>query len=778
LAATLVANARVIFSTEPLSVEGWQAATTFLLDAARIDQDQPAAWRLLADIALEQDNTELLEKSMKQLVSLDSRDTAARLTRLLTVMDGLQTAPAQVAMLQQLLLPDRISQIGSDVAAELALHLATLERQMGNIESADAWVIQAAQLDPSNVKLIATQLGLTHAQNDPLRWANGLIDLMKANPADKDTPIRLGNVLLEHGDPRGAARFLALARDLALASGRDAGSDLDADLALALLLSNRQGEANTVLEARRVALDEMYKQIAEPEAGARRSPIETARLHAPLTPKLAATALLVAAADSKQASLDQAAADFDEAIDWNDAQLKQSGQSESTRALPMRLAIRLAAAAGIDRVLLSDMVAKLKALHVNTDIESELVSAEAAAQAGRIEEAMAALRALATNDSAAELALARHLEAQGERKAAGLAMLKVHRSGTGTFLGALASLRLEALLGQPLPLEPEAQSLAIAMQEVPAAWDRYGREPTLAIAIRLKPQSRIVELYDPLIVNIELYNHLEVPLVIGPNGPISDLLLLKPEVQRPYVSMVPDFPILVDIGRRLRLEPHERLTIPVNLREYWVGGAVNDAALVGSTVDVMGVLNPRIATAPASGASIPVPGALGMITQSGQIHVHGRRVEPNEIGPMCARILSRNSDQELKDMALLGNMLEDTTGTSLRAPLTEALRQEVNAALSEKWPRLSVNQQAWLVTALPVSEDLGSFGDLIAASSEPLVQRLLLMRIGSGFAPEKALDDPRLIAALQSSEPDVYEVATWIESFMRMAAESNLNRGG
>jgi hypothetical protein len=114
----------------------------------------------------------------------------------------------------------------------------------------------------------------------------------------------------------------------------------------------------------------------------------------------------------------------------------------------------------------------------------------------------------------------------------------------------------------------------------------------------------------------------------------------------------------------------------------------------------------------------------------------------------------------------------------LRAPLTEALRQEVNAALSEKWPRLSVNQQAWLVTALPVSEDLGSFGDLIAASSEPLVQRLLLMRIGSGFAPEKALDDPRLIAALQSSEPDVYEVATWIESFMRMAAESNLNRGG
>lgn len=777
LAESLVANARTIFRTEPLSVEGWKAATTFLLDAVEIDHDHEAAWRLLVDIALEQDSPDLLEKSIKRLVALDPHDTSARLTRLFAAMDALQTAPDQAALLKQLLHPDRIAQIGQDVAAELALHLSALERQMGNINAADTWVTKAAQLDPSSAKLIATQLGLHHAEGDPVQWANSLIALMKANPADRDTAIRLGNFLLEHGDPRGAARFLALARDLALAAGRDSGAELDADLALALMLTDRRDEAKIVLETRRQALDEMYQKIAEQEDGVRRSPIETARLHAPLTPKLAATNLLLAATAQEQASLDQAGAELSEALDWNDIKLKQAGQPEGIRALPLRLGIRLASAVGIDRVQLGDMLAQLEALEVDVAMEQELVAAEEAADAGRTEEALAALGNLARKDSAAQLALARHLVVAGERKAAGQHLLTVHRAGTGTFLGALASLRLEALLGQPLPLESPGLELEQATIAMPAAWDRYGREPTLAVSMRIKPMNRTVKLYGPLIVEIELFNHLEVPLAITPNGPIGDLVLLRPQVQRPYDSVILDYPILVDIGRRLRLEPHERLSIPVNLREYWVGEAVNNSSLVGATVEVMGVLNPRIATAPASGASIPVPGPLGMFDQSGQIHVQGHRVDSADITPMCARVLSRNSDQEIKEMAMLGNAMEDTVGTELRPPLTDAQRQEVSAALSEKWPRLSVHEQAWLVTALPVSKDLGSFGDLIAASGEPLVQRLLLMRISSAIAPEKVMDDPRLIAGLRSPDPNVYELASWIESFMRLVAESNLDSG-
>lgn len=778
LSEALVANARVIFTTEPLSVEGWSAAVAFLLDAARFDRDREAAWRLLADIAFERDDDALLEASVKRLVALDPQDTSARLTRLMIALDAMQRAPERTALLERLLAPDQVAQIGPDVAAELALHMATLQRQMGQLEEADRWLHRATELNPSSPLLIAMQLGASHGDGDPVVWARHLIALMKANPADRDTAIRLGNLLLEHGDPRGAARFFALAKDLAVASGKDSGADLDADLAMALMLSGRRDDAASVLDDRRAALDAMYQQIVDRDAEERRSPIETARLRAPLTPKLAATALLLAATGDEQAQLDQAAADLVEGLKWNDIQQEQSNQPAGIRSLPLRLGLRMAIAAGVDRVQIEDLFRQIESLGVDVTSERALIDAQAAALGDPTEEGRRPLEGLVESETAASIALASVLEAQGERRAAARLLLGEHRKWAGTFLGALASMRLEALLGQQLPLESPAKELEEATLNVASAWDRYGSESTLAISMRLRPRERSVELYGPLIVDVEIFNHLEVPMAISGDGPISDLVLLQPEVQQPYATEIPSFPIIVDAGRRLRLEPHERLIIPVNLREYWVGSSVDAAVLVGATVEVMGVLNPRMATGPASGVPVPVPGALGMMADSGQIQVQGRRVDPADIDVMCDRLLNLNTDQEVKDMAVLGNLLEDADGTELRAPLTEAQRSTVDAALAEKWPRLSQAQQAWLVTVLPVTEGLGSLGELINASTDSLIQRLVLMRVGSGMNPEKVLDDPRLIAALRSSDSEVYDLATWIESFMRMAAESRLQAPG
>ena len=234
----------------------------------------------------------------------------------------------------------------------------------------------------------------------------------------------------------------------------------------------------------------------------------------------------------------------------------------------------------------------------------------------------------------------------------------------------------------------------------------------------------------------------------------------------------------MDIGRRIRLEPHERLRVPVNLREYWVGGRVDSAVLVGSTVELVGVLNPRIATGPASGKPVPVPGPLGMVADSGQFQVEGQRIDPADIESICSRLLSRETDRELKEMAVLAHLLADADGTVSRQPLTEPQRQMVDAALSEKWPRLSLAQQAWLVTVIPLGEGLGTLGDLIDSSTDPLIERLILIRIGTQADPETVLDDPRLIAGLRSTDPKIYTLATMLESFMRRVAEAQLQGGG
>jgi hypothetical protein len=231
---------------------------------------------------------------------------------------------------------------------------------------------------------------------------------------------------------------------------------------------------------------------------------------------------------------------------------------------------------------------------------------------------------------------------------------------------------------------------------------------------------------------------------------------------------------VIDIGRRLRLEPNQRLTVPVDLREFWIGDAIDHALLVGATIELDAVLNPRLATAPASGLAVPLPGPLGMTAASGIIHVAGQRVAVGDLDDMLQRLLSRETDRELKDMAVLAWLVTDNSGTELRKPLAADDRQRIKAALAEKWPRLSPAQQAWLVAVMPISGDLGEFQELIDNSSESTVQQVLLMRLSQAMAPNQALDDPRLARGLRSSDPAVYSVASFLEHYLTLSAEQQL----
>jgi tetratricopeptide (TPR) repeat protein len=777
MAEDLIRLSRGILSTDPLTIDSWTSASEFLFDAARIDRDRATAWRLLTDIALEQDDQALLERALKHLVQLDPADTAVRLARLHVAVDRFQTAPQQIRMLEQLLEPARIAELSPEVAAELAIRLADLERQRGNSKIAEAWADRAVQLSPFNVSAVAMRMGASMDVNDPVAWAMDLVDLMRANPADRDTALQLGNVLLEHGDPRGAVRFLKLHRDFALASGLDPGADLDADLAIALMLSGELDQASEALAQRRVALDQMFKQITE-SSESRDTAVDAAVLRAPLPPKIAATYLVLASVQDQQASLDRAASDLVESIKWDRLSLEEAKASADIVARSARMALRLAVGTGVDISQLQALLKVLQELKVDVTIETELIAAELAAAEGRPEEAQSAFRNLSLTEDAARLALARHLLAQGERRDAAGALLPVHRTATGTLLGVLATLRLTALLGQPLPVESPGHEMQAISQSIASAWDRYGTESSLAMAMRIRPQRRTVDMFEPLIVNVELFNHLSIPLTIGPAGPINDLMVLVPHIQQPYITNIPQSPMVLDIGRRLRLQPHERITIPVDLREYWIGGAIDSAAMLGSTVEIEAVLNPRIATAAASGKPMPLSSALGMESSTGQIHVEGIRLTSAEIDIMTQSILRPLTDESIKEMAILGMLLFDSSGVGTQVPITDEQRRGIQSALAEVWPRLDSVQQGWLVSVIPISSERGAWGELVDDTSDPFVQRILLMRITAVMQPEEALDDPRLIRALRSGDPKVYALATWIEAFLNMAAESKLNRSG
>ncbi|MCH2138487.1 MAG: hypothetical protein MK074_05490 [Phycisphaerales bacterium] len=768
LSDALVRYARFVLTTDPLPVEGWAAARNLLTEAGQFNPDQPSAWRMLMDIALEQQDDDLLQLSLQHLVRLDPQDSAARLHRLLVALDGHQTVDGQNAMLERLLAPDRIDAIGTDVGSALALHLSTLHRQQGDDEAAQAWLDRAAALNPSHAAVIAMQVGRAH--EDAQQWAEHLASLLKANPADADTALRLGLLMLEHGNPAQAVRFLSMSRDLTLATGQDAGVELDADLMMAMVLAGDLEAADALMEDRREALDRMFQQIAEQDSSSARSPIETARLQAPLPPKFAAAALLLAEAHGRD--LVAAGDALIEGAKWNDLTLKETGQPEGVRARPLRMAVRLAMAHNLSQSQLGELAQMLADLNQPLDAEDELMAAATALSEGRSEEAIAAWQSMVDVEPTAGLALASALAAQRERRAAALELVGVVQRHRGTIIGALAAVRLADLLNvNVLPLDDNARALDTIATSIAPVWTRFGNEASLAVTLRLAPQRRVVQLFDPLIVNVEVRNHLDVPAAIGPQGPFQNLVAIEADVQRPYQATIPPSYVVMDIGRRLYLQPNELLSVSLNLREYWIGRVADTGALVGATIELSAVLNPRIATAPASGVGIPVPGTLGMIAESGLIQVQGRRVMPDEVDSAIEAMLANETDESVKTMAVLAMLLVDTVGTELRPPLEEAHREAIEGALAEKWPRLGRAEQAWLTSVLPVSSELGAFGDLIDASSDPLVQQVQLFQVLHGLKPEQVLDDPRLIRAMRSSDQMLYDTASFIEYVGMLSAQ-------
>src|SRR5690606_10997153 len=76
---------------------------------------------------------------------------------------------------------------------------------------------------------------------------------------------------------------------------------------------------------------------------------------------------------------------------------------------------------------------------------------------------------------------------------------------------------------------------------------------------------------DPQLVRMRLYNHAEVPLSLGPGAtlPPTAFVLLDPRVAGTSLGDLP--PLVVDLGRKLRLEPREFVEVPVRIDQAFLG---------------------------------------------------------------------------------------------------------------------------------------------------------------------------------------------------------------
>lgn len=766
LATRFTQVAITVLQEEPVLVEALDGAVVLCRLAVEADPQSSDAWRTLLKVAQLAERPQLQARALGMVARLDPHDEVVRLAYVHNAIDRYQTVEERVAMYERLLSPELRQRLGAAVSSRLAGDVALLLYRQGDVEAYGRWLAEAVALDPANRAAAASAAGFFRMRvEDPYAEAQLLVALLLADPISVTTQTALAQLLLEQGAYVGAQRLYRMTIRLDDKEGRAPTSGLLADYAVAQWGAGDAAGAIQTIQERQGKVDQAHR--------------DQVSLQNP-------TLTLLELAELPPAPLSRTLATVRAAI------LNRLGDDQAGPALRGALAAHVAnieaMAAAEDPV--GDLIAQanLEAAWVamwlaGNDTDEAVGFLEAAAglgPQGRLPElqrvisegwlalgqgdslrAVQLLAPIAEQDSSARLGLSLAQLQRGRRGNAARGLLAVVRDQPGSVMGVWASDLLAQLVGQRPGPTPEAARMEELVAAIPAVVDRFIDEPTLAVSLRLRLAKTTFAPYEPIVLNLEITNNAPFPLAMDGGGPIrpSVAILTTASVSnRPEVGVIS--PLIVDIDRRLRLEPFQQLVIPVDLRRSDLEAVLNAYPLAGATVRVKVVLNYMVST-----AGVVQPGHLGSEVQSPTLRIDGVRAVRSALYPpfsidgvkewvkeSISAILDPDTVEDLKTMALLSHVVAKVRLPGLGQELSDA-----EAALAEGFGKLDGPSRAWLLGVMPSAERLDPLRAMASQQTDKQVRISYLLYCLTGP------DDPVLKAAKNGDDPDVRGVAELME---------------
>jgi hypothetical protein len=772
LAGRFTHTAAALLGTQVLSVQALDTAILLASEAASLESS-PEAWRLLLELADLAERGDVRRTALAQLVKLDRYDDVDRLLYINDAIEQYQTAEERIAAYGKLLDEKNRAALGPAVVSRLAHDFAILLDRCGDVDGFSRWLAEAVAVDPSNRVAAATAAGFFRMNvKDPFAEAELLTSILLADPTDPESQAVLAELLLEHGAYAGAARLYDLARRTLVAMREVPSSGLIADGVVARWATGDAQGALDVLRQHQRRSDENYRRAARRD-NPKLTPLELARLHAPMTSTMA----IVGAAIHNSLGDEQAGSALDAAISAYEVEIDAIRNEESPDRA--ELAARCLEAAFVELALGGNVERASAFLKIADEhLGAEGLSPEARARfegwitlrRGDAASAVELLASVAQRDSAARLGLAQARRRLGELRPAARDLYEVFKERPGTVMGVWARHELAELVGQRVSGGETAVRLETLAASIPVVIDRFPEDPTLMVSVRLTPAKATFDPFEPVIVHVEVTNHAPIPLAIDRNGPIPSQILLdfSAEIARdPNAGEVR--PLIVDIDRRLRLEPNERLIVPVDLRMSGVGQRLNAMPLQGVTMKVRAVIGFRVA-----GPGVFRPGRTGSEVESTPIRVNGLRLKEGWVEDSIAAILEPDSPQELETFALLGSVLSALDRIAMGdesarfAALEEfenprQLSADAASAMAEAYTNLGAESRAWLLSVIPRGPP--SLAPLFAIAQKDDHRLVRLSYLLYCLTSE---DDPMIDAAKRGDDPKVQAVAEMMQQ--RIAA--------
>lgn len=674
-------------------------------------------------------------RALERISQLDPLDEVVRLRRILDVVEREPTAEGRIATYRELLKPSNRDALGPVIAARLALDFALLLQRTGDQRGFEEWLAEAATLDPASPAATAMAAGYFRFRAEtPAQEAELLLAAMAANPLDPIPTRGLATLLLERGAYAGAARFLAIAAK-AIATDLPV-PEYDAlltDQAIALWGAGRPEQAADLLRSRQSALsayrrDELAK--SDPSILSDRARLMSERYPVPSQSSVARAAILRSAGDRAgvASALDDAYFSLEsEAEEAGRRAEAASDESERTVLLAVQATTRLQAAfvalwLGEDRDRANRSLEQAVAFEALSEEARRRFAAWFVLRSDDPAAAAPLFESLA--DATPQTRLGRGLayQAAGRTRDAAVEFLAVMREGPGTVLGVYARDRLAGILGQVPPAEPAVAALESVAASLPVEFDRLFSGDARVVSLRIRTPPAPADVFAAIPIEIEIANQGPVPLAIGPEGPIRDLLLVQASVSAAGTRGTIAFPDqVVSLARSLVVPARGRVSVPVDLGHRDIGGGIVPFVGSGATLAVRGILNWE----PTVGGFRPGP--LGDRADANLIRIDGERVTREWVDETLLRASGLPGPADLVALVALAQ-------TAARARLATGMPAEDRESLDRVWPaiadlmpRVDRWTRAWLVAVLP--DNLPELEPAIgpARTSDDAIERIVYL---------------------------------------------------
>ncbi len=790
LADEFIRVARKAAMSEPLDTRAIMAAVALVKEASELSPQNDSILRSLTEVAQMADLPDLKKQTIQKLLAVSPGETTLQLARLRDAIERTNTVDQRMSVYDQLLSDGKNAELDSRIASRLAFDAALLQRQMGNTDQFARWLAESVALDPANQEAIVLAAGFFGDETTDVRSRVELLSAaMLSNIQDTTLQVSLAEFLMAYGDYKDANAVYQIIL------GDNAGDDskisdgLLADIVLCQWAAGDTVGALDNILTRQIAVDKRYREQTHQQQP-RLTPLELARIHAPLIPKLSTVRAVIYADQTNQAiassSLDSAVGSIITVASLYEAQ----GQQSIKKIIELYLqAAWIAVWLGDDMDSAQLLIDSIEEGAVVDPTEKTRLDGWVLLKKGETDAAIKALSFI-PNDPPAQAGVGLAFLQQNKKTDAAKIFLDIAKNQSETALGVWSRNQLRKIVGREFDIRPEVAELNQLMVGVLQTMNDYVRDPRPAIGVLINPSLQTFHPYEPINIDIELTNNTTLPLPITKNGPIQSVVLLEAQIHVPNSPEPQRRPIIIPIQRQVSILPKETLVVRVDLRQYWIGGVLNLFPTTGASLKLRATVNftaRETLDMRRNSAIVYETGILGSRHSVENLRVNGVRLNDTWLTGAISKAGDVKTMDDLTSLALLTWVVGDDVTINVDEPLITPppgeestperngnrlkLQDDAIVAVLTTFPSLDNISQSWVVSIMSNDPSFEATLGMLKEPQSTLAQLSWIIRFVRPDVPDEALDDQRLLTAMTSDNTAVKAVALWVYSEIQKIAK-------